>query len=650
MLRGALVIFMDPSELGRANYWGEKVAVASLKTISSQDYFGCIADTFTPGGLNWEVPLAVARNKDAVARKIKKMQVGDVRSLAPAIQMAIDGLKGLAGNAAQKHIIVISDGDRMPGDYEAVFNELRKNKITCSTVAIGYGVHVFEPMLRRIAKGGGGTLYRVRNPKTLPQIFVKEAKIVRKPLISEDPFTPQLDYVFSPLVTGVADRDVALPQLGGLVLTQRKPSPLVEMPLVRMSEDGADPVLAHWQYELGKTVAFASGYWPHWGTDWVAWEQYGKLWAQIVRWSMRQNRASDFQVFTRLEGDKGRVVIEALNHDASYLNFLRLEAGRVIGPDRTGQPLRLTQTGPGRYEAVFEAREKGQYLVSMRVAEPGDKEPAFISTGLSIPFSPEYREFSANEPLLTKIVGMNEGWRELKMDPEADDVFRRPPVPMVASQPVWSWVVAWLLLPLFLLDVASRRLASIVALSVVVEVLILFVLLVGVGVIHTSWPGIVGVVLLAELVGWTIRFQSIGPAVQWLTHTVTVLGRTGERSTASLSQLRQVRDKVRETVTGNGDAGTPSPSPSGTRVPAPDRTRRYDIGDRAADEAPTGDLDRALGGATVDAPAPKPKPQPTVTAESEDAGEDVTSRLLKAKQRARDDIDERRKDGGRDEG
>ena len=73
--------------------------------------------------------------------------------------------------------------------------------------------------------------------------------------------------------------------------------------------------------------------------------------------------------------------------------------------------------------------------------------------------------------------------------------------------------------------------------EVLVAVLIsplIMVLLFGLGVIYTHWWGVLGVFLLAEIVGWSIRFQYIGPLLDWLTHTVTALGRTGERSTASL--------------------------------------------------------------------------------------------------------------------
>lgn len=648
ILRGALVIIIDPAELGRANYWGEQVAIASLKSISSMDYFGCIANSWRASGLSWDVPLKVVGSKAKIEQQIKKMQVGDTQLMEPPLRLAVDGLKELQGRAAQKHIVIISDGGPSPENLQPLFKEMKDHKITCSTVAIGFGVHVYEAPLQQIAKAGEGKYYPVRNPKTLPQIFTKEAKIVTKPLISEEPFTPQIAYAFSPLIMGLSEQEGSLPQLGGFVMTQRKPSPQVEMPLVRLGEDGPDPLLAHWQYELGKAVAFTSGYWPRWGQSWVAWEQYSKLWAQIVRWSMRQNKASEFQVFTRLDGDQGRVVIEALNKDASYLNFLQMQYGKVIGPGSTAQRLDLVQTGPGRYEAAFDAREKGQYLVSMRMTEPGETEPTFISTGLSIPYSPEYRELSTNQPLLAQIVENNEDGQELTMNPEIDEVFRRLKTPTIARQPIWFEMVAWVLLPLFLLDVAGRRLASIVALSVFIELLILVVLLFGVGTIRSGVFGILGTLLFAEAVGWTIRFRSIEPTLKWLTHSVSALGRTGERSTVALSQLKEARDKVRDTKTAAGSVPRSTvKAPTVAAEPAPNRASRFDVGDKKAAETATADINEALGGATADPDriekAVRRRPAASV-AEKPESGEGLTSRLLQAKKRAQQDIEDRNKE------
>ena len=67
--------------------------------------------------------------------------------------------------------------------------------------------------------------------------------------------------------------------------------------------------------------------------------------------------------------------------------------------------------------------------------------------------------------------------------------------------PVWNWTLAWLLLPLFLLDVAIRRLASWLAFSIVVEVVLIVVLLFGAGVAYGPWWGILGVLLLGIVAG-----------------------------------------------------------------------------------------------------------------------------------------------------
>src|SRR5690606_1068707 len=120
-----------------------------------------------------------------------------------------------------------------------------------------------------------------------------------------------------------------LPPLGGLVLTTPKADAV--MPLIRKSTDGDDPLLAHWHYEMGKMAVFTSGWWPKWGTDWAAWEKYGKFWAQLVRWGMRQTGSADFDIATRVDGNVGRVSIEALNKDASYLNGLNFR-GKVLTP------------------------------------------------------------------------------------------------------------------------------------------------------------------------------------------------------------------------------------------------------------------------------------------------------------------------------
>ncbi len=630
--KGALVIVMHSCEIPRGNYWGEQVAIAAVKAISSLDYLGVICYSYSKGGPNWDVPLAQATNKPAVINAIQNMQIGDMPDFASTMSTAVKDIMALPG-VAQRHMIIISDGDPQPPS-KATLDLMVKNEITCSTVGIGYGSHVMEAPLRRIANVTKGRFYPVRNPRQLPQIFMKEAKVVKRPLLVDEQFQPLISWAAAPTLAGLGG-DV--PPLGGLVLTSPKTDAMI--PIIRKSTDGDDPVLAHWNVEMGKMVVFTSGMWDSWGADWANWPSFGKFWAQLVRWTMRQGEAANFDVITRLDGNKGKIYIEALNKDEGYLNFLRFD-GRVLDPSMEQHPIYLTQTGPGQYEAEFDVKDAGNYLVNLRYNTP-DGGTGMLRTGLSMPYSPEFRDLDTNFTLLSQASDRT-GGRMLDLQAKAEKIFDKTNLPPhVSRQPIWKDVVMWILLPLFLLDVASRRLASVVAMSIFVEAA---VLVVGWALMLRSdapWWGYLGVLFLAELVGWTIRFRSIVPTLQWFTYGVRASARAERASAESLSHLRGVRDKVRDEIaTGEREERKDEhriPTKA-DQAPAADPKRRFDAGD-AGDEA-VGDLTESLGGAKADAPRPKQQR----TYKSDEPSEDMTSRLLRAKKRAREDLNKKDED------
>jgi hypothetical protein len=494
-------------------------------------------------------------------------------------------------------------------------------------------VHVNEALMRQIATQTGGRYYPCRNPQTLPQIFVKEAKVVRRSLIDERDFQPVVNFRWSEILQGMTTGEI--PPLTGLVITT--PRPLAEIPLVRQTQERPDPVLAYWQSGLGRTVAFTSGWWPYWGNAWTAWTEFGKLWAQIIRWSMRSGDASNLDVSTWIEGNKGYVRIDATGQDASLMSFLDIR-GYAIDPDMERQPIALTQTAPGLYRGTFDITGNGQYLMNLSYGLPGEK-PQALRAGLSVPYAMEFRELRTNDALLARIAG--EGGRRLSGDPTVDNVFDHSLPPSVSRRPIWTWIVAWILLPLFLLDVAVRRLASTAAFSVSAELALLAFILFGLEVYRGPWWGWLGAILFVELVGWSIRFRSIRPTIEFLTYTVATLGQAGERSGRVLGRLRRRREEVRETLTDEGEP-TSRRTPAVTHEADAKRKRRFDVGDEAASARVSGDLRRDLGG--VEPTRPKPAEKSDTTAE--EAGEEggMTSRLLDAKRRARRDMKDR--DGG----
>src|SRR5262249_10319980 len=117
------------------------------------------------------------------------------------------------------------------------------------------------------------------NPSQLPQIFIKEATVVRRSLIEED--NKGIPLAYNPSTSDISKGlEGGVPRITGLVLTSKKPSPQVDMPL-KTAEKG-DPLLAIWQAGLGKSVAYTSDANTKWGASWVSSELYDRFWAQVV--------------------------------------------------------------------------------------------------------------------------------------------------------------------------------------------------------------------------------------------------------------------------------------------------------------------------------------------------------------------------------
>jgi uncharacterized membrane protein len=568
-LKGTLVLVMHACEIEKGNYVGERCAIEAVKTLSSRDLVGVLAWKWLNDRQgNWVVPLQEVGARTPILSAIKKMDMGDLPDLDAVMRPGVEALLDRK-DAGPKHMIVISDFDPAPPRKDLIAT-MKETGITCSTVAIGYGGHpIDEPKARWIAESTGGRFYATRDFSKLPQIFIKESREVRRSLVQEIPFTPQLVDPLSPVVPGLTGE--GLPKLGGFVLTTAKP--LADVPIVRKSDEGEDPVLAHWQVGLGKTVAFTSGLWPRWGASWVAWPGFSKFWAQIARWASRQSEAAAFDVTTSVHGGKARVRIDALDKNAEAINLLEVK-GALVDPAQQSQKLQLTQTGPGRYEAEFDAREHGNYIVSVgySTGQGKDAVSGTLRTGLSVAYSPEYSQLQANLPLLEEIRTRTHG--RLLAAADAAAPFARAGLPQAeARRAIWESLVQWLLLA-FLLDVAVRRVA-----------------------IHPV--------------------ELSRKARRYLTE---IAGRERPASEAAgvLSTLKGARERVREERLA---AGGP---PAAARYEAP-----------TPDAKVTEDLSRALGGATQqDAPVVA---RPTGKKPPSSEGE-YTARLLRAKRRAREDM------------
>jgi uncharacterized membrane protein len=465
---GAMVLIMHASEIAEGNYWQKVVAKAAINALSSYDY---VAMLHWEGQEAWLFTLRpIGAGRGTMLRAIDRMTPGDMPDFDPSLIMAMKGLNGVR-DAMTKHIVVISDGDPTP-PTAAVIQQLQQSRITVTTVltaAHGNDANATSVM-RNLALRTKGRFYNVTNPRALPRIYQKEARTISRPLIFEQqtPWVPKLNSPITEPVVGLTDE---LPPITGLVLTSPKENELVEIPIVSPLPTGqVNPLLAHWSYGLGRSVAFTSDAGRRWAKAWPDWKSYAAFWSQVIRWSMRPAERGNLTLSVRREEGRIKVVVDALDKDSQFLNFLQIQ-GNVVDPDLKSSPIQLVQTAPGRYEATVDnAEASGNYFVNLGYRGP-DKTQGVISSGISVPYSDEYRELRSNPTTLETLASLTDGQVvSFKTTPDGRidlprtlagvDHFRRDPglINPRAFAPLWPMLL-WLAACLFLGDVAVRRIA-----------------------------------------------------------------------------------------------------------------------------------------------------------------------------------------------
>jgi uncharacterized membrane protein len=444
MPSGAVAMVMHSCEFPDGNRWAAETAAAVIDVLGARDYVGVLLyDT----GERWGIPLQRAGNKEALKQQVFQLQPGDMPSFDAIVRLAYDGLRGV--NAQVKHIVILSDGDPSP-PTDALMKACVKAKITISTIAV-FPHDTLAPTLAYMAKVGRGRFYRVMNAAQIPRIFLKEATYVLKPAIIEEPFLPKSDPA-SPFLKGIATASIP-PLLGYVAAT---PKPLADLAMLTKRDD---PLLASWQYGLGKAVAFTSDAKNRWAAQWVDWPEYAKLWAQIVRWTVRSTARTPLETTVDITRRQGRVTIDALDERGQFMNFLDLK-GNVVTPERTLK-LSMQQTAPGRYEGTFDAPDIGQYIVSVGYRDAQGRQ-RLHTAGAAVPYSPEYRELKANDATLTRLGESTGGLLYPALGTRADldpkqAVFRHDQLARTAPQEVWPLLLLLAAL-LFPADVAVRRL------------------------------------------------------------------------------------------------------------------------------------------------------------------------------------------------
>ena len=433
----AIVLVIDKSgSMGGIKIELAKAAArATVELLGKRDKIGVVAFDGSPF---WIAEMHDASDKLYLSDQIGSITASGGTNLYPALEQAYFALTETT--AKLKHVIVLSDGQSQDGDWYGIASSMRSERITISTVGIGSGADM--NLLGNLANWGGGRDYFTQDPYSIPQIFAKETVTASKSAIIDEPFIPQR--IKPTQVLSGIDLELA-PFLLGYVATQ--PRPTAEVFLV---SDRGDPLLASWQYGLGKSVAFTSDAKARWASDWLDWGGYGKFWTQLVRDTMRKATLSNFQAEIKKEKGMAHLAIDALDDAGDFLNQLENEVS-LISPDLKKKQLAVTQTAPGRYELDFPTQDVGPYFLNVMQKQGGEVVNTQV-TGTVVSYPQEYLVHNADDALLTQLAAVSGG----KFNVSTEDAFRPPEEQVALRIHLWR---PFLMIALFLLlvDIALRR-------------------------------------------------------------------------------------------------------------------------------------------------------------------------------------------------
>lgn len=482
-----LVLLIDRSHSmrGRKLELAKTAALSTLDLLEARHRLAVVAFDSQPHEV---VPLAPVGNKRRAEDLIASMTARGQTSIHPALAEARRLLRD--STATTKHIILLSDGitaqplgsgsgtpnaqeiqaliqkgreEAMrrdgiavprpdsgeplpePGAIETLVAELAEAKITVSTVALGEKPNL--ALMGDIAAIGGGRAYVAGSDAEIPGLFVAETRRLLGESLVETAFQPVVAHRVA-MLEGIDFPGG--PPLRGMVAARAK-----GFADVLLQGPKEQPLLVTTHYGLGRTVAFLSDAKNRWAADWIGWDGYGRLWAQVVRDAMRVAADDALSLHVTRTGGEAVVELRALGPDRRHRNGLS-PVVRVVDPDGGSTMLPLRQVAPGRYSAERSLEAGHAQPWQFELAAGGgiaraDVE-AVATRSIAYPWSDEFR---AVPPDLDALHALSEATGGV-FAPTAEDIHEIRGDGTWVARALWPWCVVGSL-AVFLIELAVRR-------------------------------------------------------------------------------------------------------------------------------------------------------------------------------------------------
>lgn len=446
-----LVIDKSGSMAGTNLALAKEACIAAVKTLSPRDIVGVVA---FDRQAYWVVPPTPADRIATIESQILRLHASGWTNIHAGLEAATAGFRGI--QAGVKHMILLSDGETTPADFDPLVRGMVEEGITLTTVTM-LDADFDLSLMSWLAQMGKGRALWAKDAKALPQVFTQEVRHVIRSLERPDPAVPLAPEPPPGPRTGEAPaaraarlqagaphestRGISLeeaPSLAGMIDGKAKSTATVAV----VERDKGRPVLAFWRVGLGKVAAWSADYGGDWSRDFAAWGGAVPLMTQTMRHLSGDLRQSTLVADARIrvEGQRASVLVD-LPPGATV-------EGRLTHP--AGAPLQFAKDENGVWRAEFRLPEPGQtHSVTVR---SGD-ETALLAAVASYPEELALPEAS---PRYFEEINQAGG---LVIEPETD----APPPPPWPAPPLRArrielgpWVALLALLSV-LLDLTVRR-------------------------------------------------------------------------------------------------------------------------------------------------------------------------------------------------
>lgn len=425
--------------------YAKEAALTVVRQLKDQDLVGVIAFDSNPHEI---APLAPLReNRAKLEELIPRLVENGGTDFYDALVSARTQLVGSRVN--RRHIILLTDGDTnraAPVEYRALTRDLSAGNISVSTIRIGDNT-VNLKLLQDLSAQTGGEFHYVENAESLPDLMLRETTRALTPLAQgTEQYFPQ---VVTPNQALQGIEEQQLPALAGYAYAKPKDGADILLRITRLER--RDPLLAVWQYGLGRVAAFTAS-----PTDdaeqWAGWPEFTKFWSQLVHWTAREHTDDELAIDARRSDGITELNVRTFGPTADGAVLV----ARLRIDDDTTREVDLTPSAPRLFSASLLDLRPGQYPLTIVKRTAGGAVSQHTEM-LTVPSRDQSEQdelirTTPNLALLTHLTDATGG----VLNPPAGSLIERTPGTQRSVYPL-DWLFLPLAMLLFLADTALRK-------------------------------------------------------------------------------------------------------------------------------------------------------------------------------------------------